>query len=129
MSTLKDFTDLEIWQLARQFNKDLSSFLQLLQEKRAYELGKQLDRSAGSILDNIAEGFARGGTKELVQFLYISKASCSEARSQLIRAYDRQLISQNDFDKYCKDCLLIADKTGRFINYLRHSGMKGEKYV
>lgn len=129
MSAIKDLTKLEIWQLARMFNKELAPILIQLQEKKAYELKNQLDRSAGSIMDNIAEGFGRGGTKELIQFLYISKASCSEARSQLIRAYDRALISQEEFDKYCKDCLLIADKTGRFINYLRHSGMKGEKYV
>ncbi|MBC7900392.1 MAG: four helix bundle protein [Saprospiraceae bacterium] len=43
----------------------------------------QLERAALSISNNIAEGFERGTTTELIHFLYIAKGSCGETRSML----------------------------------------------
>lgn len=128
MATITKFEDLEIWQLSRTLNKELFSFLQSLQDARHYELHKQMERSAGSIMDNIAEGFERDGNREFIQFLAISKASAGEVRSQLYRALDRNLIKDQDFEKFQQDCTLIGNKIGRFINYLNNSEIKGKKF-
>ena len=128
MATLERFEDIEIWQLARELNKQAYPFLKALAESRNYELHKQLERSLGSIMDNVAEGFNRDGNKEFIQFLSIAKASASEVRSQLFRSLDRNLISQTDFEKFNADCLLISDKISRFMNYLRHSEERGLKF-
>src|SRR6266705_1520020 len=43
----------------------------------------QLDRAALSVSNNIAEGFERGTTNELLQFIYIARGSAGEVRSML----------------------------------------------
>ena len=47
------------------------------------DLGNQMQRAALSIANNIAEGFERGSTNELIQFLYYARGSAGEVRSML----------------------------------------------
>ncbi len=51
-------------------------------------------RAAVSTSSNIAEGYERGGNKELIQFLFIAKGSCGELRSQSYVALDCKYISK-----------------------------------
>jgi four helix bundle protein len=50
----------------------------------------QLDRAALSVSNNIAEGFDRVTTSELLSFLAIAKGSSSEVRSMMAVVKDRQ---------------------------------------
>ena len=61
-----------------------------------FDLKRQILRSAGSIMDNIAEGFERGGKGEFIQFLSISKGSAGELRSQVHRAADRKYLTNEE---------------------------------
>ncbi|ANE51992.1 four helix bundle protein [Flavisolibacter tropicus] len=60
-------------------------------------LGKQIVRAADSIALNIAEGYGRFSYKENKQFCYYSRGSAFETFSGLNKAYDRKLISEENY--------------------------------
>ena len=114
MSTIKKFEDLEVWKVARELCHDI--FKLTLQDAFSKDFGlkDQIRGSSGSVMDNIAEGFERDGSREFVQFLSISKGSCGENRSQLYRARDQNYITKEQFE-------LLSQKTidlGRKISNL-----------
>jgi four helix bundle protein len=128
MATLNRFEDLKIWQDARRFNKNLFSVLLLVDDVKFGFLKNHLFKTSGSIMDNIAEGFEREGNKEFIQFLYYSKGSAGEIRSQLYRAFDLNLISKENFNDLSKQLLNISSQLSLFINYLKNSEFKGAKF-
>lgn len=88
MAAVKDFEELAIFQKARELSKKIYPVTDRESFKSDYRFVQQIRAAAGSIMDNIAEGFERTGNKEFLNFLYIAKGSCGEVRSQLIRAND-----------------------------------------
>jgi four helix bundle protein len=128
MSTINKFEDIISWQEARQLNKIVGKLIDGERFKKNYRLIGQLEGSAGSIMDNIAEGFERNGNKEFKQYLYIAKGSCGELRSQLYRAIDRNYIDQNEFDIIFGQTIKISSFIQKLINYLENSELKGSKY-
>ncbi len=119
--------DLKIWQLSRQLTKLVYKFSGNGDFNKDFRFRDQIRAAAGSTMDNIAEGFGRGGNKELVNFLGIARGSNEEVRSQLYRALDLNYITQIDFDE---SILVINDISGKisvFINYLKNSDYKGTR--
>ena len=125
---IERFEDLEIWKEAKELCKFIYDLT--LQEpfKSDFKLRDQIRGSSGSIMDNIAEGFERGGNKEFMQFLYISKGSCGETRSQSYRAFDQEYISQQQLDELITRTLTQSSKIANLIKYLKDSELKGAKY-
>jgi four helix bundle protein len=77
------FEELPVWQAAMHLAEKV---FQLTAEPRFQaqgDLRSQLQRAALSISNNIAEGFERGTTQELLTFLYIARGSAGEVRSML----------------------------------------------
>jgi four helix bundle protein len=96
MKTVK-FEDLKCWQLARELCKIVFQQTKKDDFSKDFEHVNQIRASSGSVMDNIAEGFERGGNKEFIQFLFIAKSSNAEVRSQLHRAFDKNYITQEEF--------------------------------
>ena len=90
---------------------------------------QQIHAAAGSVMDNIAEGYERDGNKEFINFLYISKGSCGEVRSQLIRALDVGFIDDETATKLYNDCMALSKAISAFIKSLKQSGITGIKYL
>jgi len=128
MATIRKFEDLEVWQKSRLLCQKVFEFMQKETFSKDFELKNQISRSSGSTMDNIAEGFERGGNKEFIQFLGYSKGSVGEVRSQLYRALDRKHIDETEF----KETYAIADEVGKmisgFIKYLLNTDIKGHKF-
>ncbi len=83
MATWVTFEDIEAWQLARAFCQDIYLLIKETELAKDFRLKDQINGSSGSTMDNIAEGYERGGNREFIQFLSIAKASIGESRSQL----------------------------------------------
>jgi four helix bundle protein len=88
--------DLDVWKEAIQFVKRVYEATSSFPKSELFGIANQLRRSAVSIPSNIAEGAARGTTKEFIRFLYISLGSLSELETQLI--VSKELGYEFDFD-------------------------------
>lgn len=128
MATIKNFKELNLWQLSRKLCQEVWILKTETELEKDYSLWNQINRSSGSIMDNIAEGFERDGNREFIQYLSIAKSSCAELESQLFRAYDRNYFPKNKLDELLYQCSQIQTGIAGFIKYLQHSQMKGNKY-
>lgn len=128
MATIERFEDLELWQSAREFSKFIFDITCNEYFEKDYRFKSQVRSSAGSVMDNIAEGFERNGNKEFVYFLYISKGSCGETRSQLYRALDCNYISEESFNLGQEKAILLSKVIAGFIKYLKNADFKGTRY-
>jgi four helix bundle protein len=80
---MKSHKDLEVWQLAVELATEVYKATKAFPRDEQYGMVAQMRRSAVSIASNIAEGAARYGKKEFLQFLYVSLGSASELETQL----------------------------------------------
>lgn len=118
------FEDLEVWQKARELIRDIYKLTVGQKFSKDFGLKEQIQRSAVSIMSNIAEGFERKTAKEFIQFLYIAKGSSGELRSQLYVAYDLGYSTDEDFNKCLSKSEQISKSIGGFIKYLKFSNLK-----
>ncbi|PHS02306.1 MAG: four helix bundle protein [Leeuwenhoekiella sp.] len=128
MGNIQRFEDLEIWQKARALNQNLFRLISDTQLQKDFKLREQINGAAGSIMDNIAEGFERDGNKEFAQFLSIAKGSCGEVRSQLYRCYDREYIDQDQFNELKNQCSSLSRQINALMKYLKSSDRRGSKF-
>lgn len=128
MATINRFEDLEIWQLSRQLSKEVCAIADRDIFRTDYRLKNQIKGASGSVMDNIAEGFEREGNAEFKQALYISKGSAGETRSQLYRAFDQNFIKEEELNNLKSRYEILSVKIKNFIEYLKNSDLKGNKY-
>ena len=129
MATVKKFEDMEVWKKARELDNIIFEVSKKREFAKDFELKQQIRKSSGSVMDNIAEGFERGGKGEFIQFLGISKGSIGELRSQNYRAHDRQYIAKQEFDTIYNGCIEISKMLQGFMDYLQNSEIRGSKYI
>ena len=129
MSKASKFEDLEIFQLARKLCKEVYEITKEGEFHKDIRFVQQIHASAGSVMDNIAEGYEREGNKEFVNFLYIAKGSCGEVRSQIIRASDVGFIDNDTSTRLYNDCIGLSKAISAFVKSLKTSGYRGSKHL
>jgi four helix bundle protein len=128
MATIARLEELEIWQLARVYAKNIGEVVERSSFNNEYGLKQQIKNSSGSVMDNIAEGFGRGSKNEFVNHLTIAKGSAEESRSQLYRSLDKGLIDAVCFEDMLLQSVILVRRMTALINYLNRSPVKGNKF-
>ena len=129
--TYQRFEDLPVWQQARRLNEVLIP----LSRNRAFatsgDLRDQLQRAALSVMNNIAEGFERGSTNELLQFLYIARGSAGEVRSMLLLR--EGLPEFGHLKSQISDLKSMAESCSRqlraWADQLQNSAVRGQRHL
>lgn len=92
---IERFEDIKAWQKAGELSLEIyKSF----RSSKDFGFKDQIQRAAVSIMNNIAEGFARKGNKEFKRFLHIARGSCAEVKSMLYLAFRLEYIGKKDFE-------------------------------
>ncbi len=78
-------------------------------------VGKQLVRAADSIAANLSEGYGRYHYKENINFSYYSRGSLYETKTWLTKAFNRNLISKDEFNSFSIEIDSIGIKLNNYI--------------
>lgn len=128
MAHYNSFEDLEVYKGAVIFCDEIWEIILNTPLNKDYKLREQINGSSGSVMDNIAEGFGRGGNKEFIMFLSYSRGSCSESKAQLLRCFRRGHINEVTYLKLNSQADILINQLSKFINYLKSSNRKGPKF-
>ncbi|HRO41966.1 MAG TPA: four helix bundle protein [Flavipsychrobacter sp.] len=126
MPTIKRFEELRIWQDARKQCQQIGVLVQSSGLKNDFALRDQINRSSGSVMDNIAEGFDRFTKNDFRHFLIIARGSNAEVRSQLYRVLDKGYCTVNEIEELIRFSEMLSIKITNFIHYIDKSGYKNK---
>ena len=133
--TYERFEDLPVWQKAADLYEAVEERLENDAFKATRGFRDQLDRAALSVSNNTAEGFERGTTNELLQFIYIARGSAGEVRSMLtlkLRRADKNRWPA-DLKSQIANLKSIAESCSRqlrgWADSLQNSDIQGQRHL
>lgn len=131
MPTYQRFEDLPVWQEAIVLAELCEDFIDAAKDRITWSKRDQLDRASLSVSNNIAEGFDRGTTNELIAFLYIARGSAGEVRSMLCFFERRPAL--RDFKPQISNLKSIAEscsrQLGAWTQSLQNSDIAGPRHL
>lgn len=131
MSTYQRFEDLPVWRTAIRLAEQVDDFLESAEKQINWSKRDQIDRASLSVSNNIAEGFERGTTPELLSFLYIARGSAGEVRSMLCFFGRRPALK--DFKSQISDLKELAESCSRqlraWADSLQDSEIRGHRHL
>jgi four helix bundle protein len=125
------FEELPVWQAASSLALRILGLGEKLALRRRRSLRDQIERAALSISNNIAEGFERGTTQELLTFLYIARGSAGEVRSMLCLM--EQIPAFGDLKSEISNLKSLSENISRqlggWAQKLQDSPIRGPRYL
>lgn len=128
MGTIKSFEELDIWKEARRLYKKAIELTERDSVVKDFRFKSNMREAAGSVMDNIAEGFERDSRLEFVNALSYSKGSTGEVRSQLFRGFDNEYWNELELNELNEEYKNLASHIANFIKYLNTSDQKSLKF-
>ena len=125
------FEELPVWKAAIEFALETFKLTERADFRGLGDTKGQLERAALSVSNNIAEGFERGTTNELITFLYIAKGSCGESRS-ILRLCERVPKFSNfksEISNLINRATNVSKQLNGWIESLKNSEIKGVRYL
>ena len=123
------FEDLPVWRDSIELARSMYEFTALDLFRRHPGLRDQLERAALSVSNNIAEGFERGTTNELLAFLYIARGSAGEVRSMMrvLETWDIFGNCKSQISNFIAQCEKISKQLYGWIESLKNSEISGQR--
>jgi four helix bundle protein len=125
------FEDLPVWQAASNLAVRIFAFGEKPAMRRHRSLRDQIERAALSVSNNIAEGFERGTTNELLAFLYIARGSAGEVRSML--CVMERMAAFSDLKSEILDLKTLVEgiskQLGGWAQHLQDSPIRGQRHT
>ena len=131
MASYKSFEDLPVWQSATDLAAEIFELTAHTAFKFRGDLVNQIRRASLSVSNNIAEGFERGSTADLINFLYIARGSCGETRSMLRFApkLGGMEAEQNALSAAAEHCADVSRQLYGWIESLKNTEIKGQRHL
>jgi four helix bundle protein len=114
-ASVRDFTDLEAWQVARELRRDVYAICKSFPKDETFGLISQIKLAATSVTANIAEGFGRYSYQENIQFCRQSRGSVYEVRDHLIASFDAGFLPQGKLDDLDAKALSVIKLLNGYI--------------
>jgi four helix bundle protein len=129
--TYKRFEDLPVWQAGLELARRVYGLTALPPFRRNRSLRDQLERAAVSISNNIAEGFERGTTQELLTFLYIARGSAGEVRSMpcLVETLDDFAHLKSEISDLKSPAEGVSRQLRAWADSLQNSPITGQRHL
>lgn len=125
------FEDLPVWKAAIELAKRVYDLTRDRFFSQPGDLRDQIRRSSLSVSNNVAEGFERGSTAELLYFLYIARGSCGETRSML--RFTERFEKAAPLKAEISNLIALAESCSRQIrawaDSLQNSDIKGQRHL
>ena len=118
---IKDFDDLEIYQLALDLADWVYDITLNFPSDEKFNVISQLKRASTSIGANIAEGYGRFHYKENIQYCRQARGSLTETKHFLIFSKRRKFISQEVLDKFLPIYSRLTVKINNYIRSIKKS--------
>jgi four helix bundle protein len=118
MAPIRKFEELEIWQLAKEIYEKVSPLSEKMRKNKDFRFAEQIKSSAGSVMDNIGEGFERSSRLEFINSLGIAKGEAGELKSQFHRSRIDNYVNEDEFSDLYKKADTLCAKIATFISYL-----------
>lgn len=118
MAKYERFEDMPVWNDGKNLAVEIHRLTHQDPWNGYHSLRNQMCRSSLSIPSNIAEGFERGTTRELRQFLYVARGSNGELRTQIEVAFEIDLLKQTTYQSLLERTRSVSRQLTGFISSL-----------